>query len=105
VSSQADPSDSHHIAPLPLHGAPETAARRLGEVVTAMEGAREVVVETGRVRATFVTPSGLFTDDVDLVVDATEAVVHVRSSSRLGIGDNGVNRARVEALRAAWGAP
>jgi uncharacterized protein (DUF1499 family) len=31
-------------------------------------------------------------------------VIHVRSASRIGHGDRGVNRARVEAIRAAFNA-
>ncbi|MDP3413597.1 MAG: DUF1499 domain-containing protein, partial [Polaromonas sp.] len=40
-----------------------------------------------------------FTDDLELLLDDAARVIHVRSSSRLGRKDFGVNRARVEALR------
>jgi uncharacterized protein (DUF1499 family) len=40
-----------------------------------------------------------FVDDVEFVHDAKAGVIHVRSASRLGRRDFGVNRARVEALR------
>jgi uncharacterized protein (DUF1499 family) len=40
-----------------------------------------------------------FVDDVEFLFDEKAGVIHVRSSSRVGIGDRGVNRARVEALR------
>ena len=40
-----------------------------------------------------------YRDDVLLRYDAARNVVHVRSSSRLGIGDMGANYARVEQLR------
>jgi uncharacterized protein (DUF1499 family) len=45
-----------------------------------------------------------FTDDVEFMLDAGAGVIHVRSSSRLGRKDFGVNRARVEAIRAAFNA-
>jgi uncharacterized protein (DUF1499 family) len=32
-------------------------------------------------------------------------VIQVRSASRIGHGDRGVNRARIEALRTAWTRP
>ncbi len=51
--------------------------------------------------ATFST--GFFTDDVQLRVEPHEggAVLHVRSASRVGMGDLGVNRRRVRALFSA----
>ena len=45
-----------------------------------------------------------FTDDVELALDAANKLIHVRSSSRLGRKDFGVNRARIEAIRAAFNA-
>jgi uncharacterized protein (DUF1499 family) len=41
-----------------------------------------------------------FVDDVEFLVDPVKGVVHVRSASRLGRRDFGVNRERVERLRA-----
>ncbi len=45
------------------------------------------------------TPLMRFTDDVLLRYDHDNTLIHVRSSSRLGIGDMGANRTRVEWLR------
>lgn len=45
------------------------------------------------------TPVMRFRDDVQLRFDEQAGVIQVRSSSRLGIGDMGTNRKRVEALR------
>ena len=42
-----------------------------------------------------------FTDDLELALDTSARVIHVRSASRIGRGDLGVNRKRVEAIRAA----
>jgi uncharacterized protein (DUF1499 family) len=41
-----------------------------------------------------------FVDDVEIFFDEKAGLLHVRSASRLGRRDFGVNRARVEALRA-----
>lgn len=103
LSSQADPADrTHHVEPLPLHGDPATASQRVAEAARQVAGARAGVIIGDQVRIEFTTRSRLFTDDVDLVVDRDAGVVHVRSSSRLGYGDFGTNRWRVEAIRAAW---
>jgi uncharacterized protein (DUF1499 family) len=40
-----------------------------------------------------------FVDDVEFTYDEKAGLLHVRSASRLGRRDYGVNRARVEALR------
>jgi uncharacterized protein (DUF1499 family) len=40
-----------------------------------------------------------FVDDVEFLVDAEHHVVHVRSASRMGYSDLGVNRQRVEDIR------
>lgn len=45
-----------------------------------------------------------FTDDVEFWQDEANQVIHVRSASRIGRKDFGVNRARIEAIRAAFGA-
>jgi len=43
-----------------------------------------------------------FVDDVEFFVDDTEKKIHVRSASRIGYSDFGVNRGRVEKIRSAW---
>lgn len=45
------------------------------------------------------SPWGIYTDDLALRLDSKNRVIHVRSSSRVGYYDFGVNRDRVEALR------
>ena len=52
------------------------------------------------VQAVVKTPLMRFRDDVQLRYVKDTGVIHVRSSSRLGIGDMGTNRRRVEMLRA-----
>ena len=43
-----------------------------------------------------------FVDDVEFLYDAQQHVVHVRSASRVGYSDLGVNRSRIESLRHAF---
>lgn len=51
--------------------------------------------------------SGLFRfiDDIELRFDDAAALIQVRSSSRVGYSDMGVNRKRVEALRGVYAVP
>ena len=55
--------------------------------------------DDGFVWATFQSKLFKFTDDVELRKDAEAGVVQIRSSSRSGKSDLGVNGKRVEALR------
>jgi len=50
-------------------------------------------------RATFTTPFLKFVDDFQSRLDAGNKLIHVRSASRVGYWDLGVNRRRVEKLR------
>jgi uncharacterized protein (DUF1499 family) len=43
-----------------------------------------------------------FVDDVEFYVDRAAKVIHFRSASRVGRSDLGVNRARMEQIRAAF---
>jgi uncharacterized protein (DUF1499 family) len=43
-----------------------------------------------------------FVDDVEFLADEAAKVIHVRSASRLGSSDLGVNRRRVESIRKLW---
>ena len=54
------------------------------------------------VRAEFRTRLG-FVDDVEFRIDEAARGIHVRSASRKGYWDLGVNRRRVEAIREAFG--
>ena len=109
VSSQAALWPGHeqlayaNIAPLALVGSgPDAAAATLAKLqaaVQTMPGAAVVKAETGYLYVTFTTPVLKFTDDVEFWFDPAAGVVQVRSSSRLGRKDFGVNRARVEAIR------
>ena len=97
VSSRAAPSDRiHYIAP--LQGTTLDAVR---QVIESMPRTRIQTAEPGYLHAVFSTAVFRFKDDVEFEVD--DGVVHVRSASRLGYGDMGANRKRVEAIRHALG--
>jgi uncharacterized protein (DUF1499 family) len=44
-----------------------------------------------------------FVDDVEFLIAPEQSQIHVRSAARLGYSDFGVNRKRVEFLRAQFG--
>ncbi|HEX7811279.1 MAG TPA: DUF1499 domain-containing protein [Burkholderiales bacterium] len=98
VSSQAE-DRAHAIAPLGYLGTREEVVRKL----------RSIIGDTPRARIIEQTPDYLyveyesallgFVDDVEFYLPAYEKVIHVRSASRLGYSDFGVNRKRIEDIR------
>jgi uncharacterized protein (DUF1499 family) len=98
VSSQAHDA-GHAIEPLPLSGDPVGAMQRLKNVIQSMARTQVVESKTNYLYAEFTTPLMGFVDDVEFYCDGK--VIHVRSASRLGYSDLGVNRRRVDAIRAA----
>jgi len=106
VSSQADLYPDHprrayaSIQPLSYSGGGTEAIGRLKTIVESMPGASVVRAGPDYLYATFTTRLMRFVDDVEFALDPTARVIHVRSASRVGYRDRGVNRARVEAIRA-----
>lgn len=97
VSSQADPADAeHYIAPIPFRGDAIAAVRG---AVQAMPRSSVIVEKENYLYAEFRSRLLGFVDDVEFYYDHQAGLIHVRSASRLGRRDFGVNRARVEALR------
>src|SRR5258706_1380695 len=100
VSSQADPADAEHcIAPIPFDGTMVEAMVAAMRAVESMERSKIVLEEHGYIYAEFLSRLLRFVDAVELLYDHTASVFHVRSASRLGRRDFGVNRKRIELLR------
>ena len=87
------------IAPLALVGDGPATLARLRAIVESIPGAQVVKVEPDYLYATFTSVVFKFVDDVEFWFDPANAVVQVRSASRVGRSDKGVNRARIEAIR------
>lgn len=110
VSSQAGLYPDHpqrayaQIAPLPVDGSGPQTLERLRRIVEAMPGAKVVKADSGYLYVQFTTPMMKFVDDAEFWVDPRAGVIQVRSASRIGRKDFGVNRARIEAIRARMAA-
>jgi uncharacterized protein (DUF1499 family) len=110
VSSQAGLYPEHpqraysSIAPLALRGdGPATLAKIL-VIVQATPGAKAIKSEADYLYAQYTTPLMKYVDDVEFWFDPSAQVIQVRSASRLGKSDLGLNRKRIEAVRAALAA-
>jgi uncharacterized protein (DUF1499 family) len=101
VSSLA-PDDAHRVDPIAFSGDPAAALAKLRAVIEAMPRTAITRQDEDSLHAEFTSWLLRFVDDVDAVVDPDAGVIHVRSASRVGYSDLGVNRKRVEAIRAAY---
>lgn len=98
VSSQASDED-HRVDPLPFDGSGEDALERLADVIGAMPRSRIVERQSAFLHATFSSALFGFVDDVHARVDTEKRRIDIRSASRVGYWDLGVNRRRVEDIR------
>ena len=104
VSSTVEKSDGvHYIAPIAFSGDPVAAWDKLTRIVKAETGATLITEKSDYLYAEFKSAKMGFVDDVEFALDTKANVVQVRSGSRLGVRDLGVNRKRIEAIRAAFG--
>ena len=107
VTSQAALYSDHpqrkyaDIAPLALKGDGPATLAKIKTIVEGMDGAKVVKSEPGYLYAQFTTKLMKYVDDVEFWFDPAAIVIQVRSASRVGRGDLGVNRKRIEAVRAA----
>ncbi len=106
VSSQASLWSDHvqrgaaQIDPLPLRGDGPATMAALKRIVEAMPGAVIIEAREDYLYAQFSTRLLRFVDDTEFWFDPAAQVVQVRSASRVGKGDLGVNRQRIETIRA-----
>ena len=75
------------------------AQQRVREVLAAQPRVELIHDEPGYLHAVFRSPTMGFPDDVEFLFDEAAGLIHFRSASRLGRGDLGVNRARIEEIR------
>jgi uncharacterized protein (DUF1499 family) len=71
----------------------------LKKIITESPRARIVTLTDNYLHAEFTSALFRFVDDVEFYVDKEQKVIHLRSASRAGHSDFGVNRGRMEDLR------
>jgi uncharacterized protein (DUF1499 family) len=109
VSSQAALYPEHpqreyaDIRPLPMkQGSAAESMRVLAAVLASVPGIRLVEQRPDYLHAEAETRRMKFVDDLEFWANPALGVVELRSASRLGREDFGVNRERMEAIRAAY---
>lgn len=98
VSSQATDAE-HFTEPLSFSGETTLAWYRLKSAL-GTESRLSIVEDTGSyLHAEARSLVFRFVDDIEFVLDPEAGVIQVRSASRVGYSDFGVNRRRVERIR------
>jgi len=101
VSTQAPPGPQH-MDPIPYTGSLDAARARLLEILRNYPRTRIVQEDPGVLKAECRSAFFHFVDDVEFVFDDAAKRIEFRSASRLGRKDFGVNRKRMEEIRAAF---
>ena len=100
VSSESR-EDSSKCEPLHFQGSADDAMAKLKTVVQELGGLIKQD-QGGYLWAVFTSRIFRFKDDVEFRLVEEENLIHVRSASRVGYSDLGVNRSRINRLRAAF---
>lgn len=100
VSSFANPADDvHYIEPLPLGSSLPEAKVQIYNLITDMPRSRIVANTPNYIHAEFRSFTWGFVDDVEFYFDEEAGLIHLKSAARLGEGDIGANRKRMEEIR------
>jgi uncharacterized protein (DUF1499 family) len=100
VSSFASDED-HQIAAFGIEGSSEAAWAGLWTTIEDTPRVEIVTSSSRYIHAVYTSAVMGYRDDVEFLLLPNEKEIAVRSASRVGHGDMGVNRKRIEAIREA----
>ncbi len=103
VSSQSADRE-HAIEPLSFSGTAAEAHAGIKKLILSMKRSRIVEETDNYIHAEFTSAVFRFVDDVEFWFDESAKLIQIRSAARLGYSDLGVNRKRVDDIRARWNA-
>lgn len=101
VSSQSTDAE-HKIAPLTFSGDSVKALADLKALIENLPRTKIVTAEGNYIYAEFKSKLMGYVDDVEFYLNADKGIIEVRSASRLGQSDLGVNRDRIETIRSKF---
>ncbi|WP_392530305.1 DUF1499 domain-containing protein [Nostoc sp. C117] len=89
----------HKITPLSFRSTPDQAIANLKKIIQSLPRTKIITENQDYLYAEFKSALLGFVDDVEFYLDRNANVIQVRSASRLGQSDLGVNRQRIETIR------
>ncbi len=99
VSQNAD--DKHTIAPITYNVTRDKARETLLKVLTVVPRTQIIKQTDNYIHAISKSRIFKFVDDVEFYFPSDKSIIHIRSASRVGDSDFGVNRTRLEQIRLA----
>jgi uncharacterized protein (DUF1499 family) len=96
VSSQAG-DERHRIEPFATGGDPDATFARLTEIIRRRPDATVIDSIGNYLRVELHTT--FFVDDAEFLLDREHRLIHLRSASRVGYSDLGLNRRRIDEIR------
>jgi uncharacterized protein (DUF1499 family) len=101
VSTRASDPE-HHMEALSFHGSACEAMEKLKSIVALFPRAKLIDERENYVHFEFTSALFRYVDDVEFLIDESAGKIHFRSASRVGRGDLGANRRRMEQIAAAF---
>jgi uncharacterized protein (DUF1499 family) len=104
VSSQAHDQE-HYIEPIHYEVTQQQARDRLLQIIRSEKRTKILTDHSDYIRVEFTSALFRFVDDVEFYFPnekSGEKIIHVRSASRVGSSDLGVNRKRIEHIRSEF---
>ena len=104
VNSQAK-DKKHYIEPILMTGTPLEVKNHILKILNELKRAKIIVAEDHYIRVEFISKVFRFIVDLEFYFPNTkskEMTIHVRSASRVGHSDFGVNRKRIEQIRSKF---
>ncbi|MDR9402870.1 MAG: DUF1499 domain-containing protein [Halothece sp. Uz-M2-17] len=98
VSSQSK-DVTHKVEPLTYDSSRKEALKQLKTIIQETDNAAIIKATSNYLYAQYTSRIMGFVDDVEFYLDPQENLIHVRSASRVGESDLGVNRRRIERIR------
>ena len=104
VSTSSSRPDSR-IEPIIFPETVNAAKLKLEGIIRKMSGSRIVKSEGNYIHAEYRSRIFGFVDDLEVLLDDNQKLIYLRSSSRIGYSDFGVNRKRTDEIRRLFAEP
>jgi uncharacterized protein (DUF1499 family) len=85
--------------PLPYKSSANEALQQIKKTILALPRTQLIEEKDQYLHIEFTTLIFRFVDDVEIIIDDSEKVIHLRSASRVGHSDLGANRRRIEQIK------
>ncbi len=98
-TSSTASTKKNRIEPIEYQGSSSEVIEKIAPLISEKRGTMIETQNAHYLHATYKTALMGYTDDLELLLDNNDGVLHIRSASRIGRSDLGANRKRIEALR------